>query len=262
MSLSFLEAAGVRSTDASAESIDVLALLCACCQTVIAAADELLCAELPRCTDSVWTYELDMLDQTASVYSATNPAADRFDVARLGGACCSRLRFSGEPVADFSWFPPFRWINCQCPGCPAQLGWVFVADDEDGRTPPPTFAGVILTKLREARVRPGRLAIPDPGAPRRFRGGEQSTLLGDILGNQVAGDPRSQRVRLLDHLIEAGAPSESLLDMWRQGWSDERQPESTSPDELLAEMRAEWTLRDSAAVEAAPANAVADEAGE
>lgn len=257
MSESFLNAAVSRAADAAP---DVLTLCCARCQTVIASAGELLCDPTAFSSESVWAYELDMLDQTAFVYSATNPTAERFDVARLSS--CARLHFDGAPVAEHSWFPPHRWINAGCPGCRAQLGWVFVAaSDVDGRTPPPAFAGVILTRLREAAVRPERLAIPDPGATRVPTAG-RSSLMDFLAEGDSDDDPRSRRVRILDHLVEAGAGSEALLDMWRSGWQDDPQNAQREPHELVAELRAQWVRSDDLSVAMDAMAALGDRLGD
>ena len=144
---SFLAAAQSRATDVDATRT-VLALCCNHCQEVVATADELLKDRVPYKEGAVWAYELDLLDTTAFCYSATNPSDDRFDVGRFNTETCARLRYSGSPTAEHSWFPPNGWINARCPVCPQQLGWVFA----DPETDAVCFAGIIVTNLIERRV--------------------------------------------------------------------------------------------------------------
>ena len=66
------------------------------------------------------------------VYSATNPAAVRFDVARVSAACheaglvaCQTKAF----FAEHSWFPPYYWCMAACGSCGQHLGWGFAEPD-------------------------------------------------------------------------------------------------------------------------------------
>ena len=78
-------------------------MLCAhCAATIVADTSELLRDPVPCREGSVWSYELDFLETSAYVYSATNPTDDRFDVARFGPAACARLRF-GENQVNLRW---------------------------------------------------------------------------------------------------------------------------------------------------------------
>jgi len=155
MSGSFVEAVTIRAVDVDS---GVLALCCASCGHVVATAEELLPDRVDCRTGSVWGYELDLLETTAYCYSATNPSDARFDVARFNAAACARAHFAGEPSDECTWFPPHRWINASCAGCPRQVGWVFV--DEQAT---PLFIGVIVTSLRERRIKSNEMRAPDLG---------------------------------------------------------------------------------------------------
>ena len=141
----FLSAAAARAADATPR---LLSLCCNQCGAVVATAEELLCEKAAFLEGAVWAYELDLLDTTAFVYSATNPEATRIDVGRFDSAACARLRFGRDPaIADHSWFPPYRWRNARCQNCPSQVGWVFADENDEIK-----FAGVIVTALVERRV--------------------------------------------------------------------------------------------------------------
>ena len=159
---SFLAAAAARSIDA-AKAVDepILALVCNKCGAVVATERELCCQPVPFRQGAVWSYELDLLNETAHCYSATNPDGSRFDVARFDANTCKRLRFSGVPTADHSWFPPACWRNAQCQSCPQQLGWVFSAAD---KASVPSFAGIIVTNLVERHVPVSDTLPPSPEA--------------------------------------------------------------------------------------------------
>jgi hypothetical protein len=88
--------------------------------------------------DTVYQYELDVLGAERPVYSATNPAQQRFDVMRTTAALAT-VEDRGEPEDEASWFPGYAWTNAHCKACGIMLGWGFVeskatiddVDDED-----------------------------------------------------------------------------------------------------------------------------------
>ncbi|EOD28110.1 hypothetical protein EMIHUDRAFT_47771, partial [Emiliania huxleyi CCMP1516] len=122
-------------------------LVCAQCGSPISTAEELCTERVDTFARAVYAYELDVLDEEAWCYSATNPSDTRFDVARFrlpaDAARACRLRFEGVPTAEHSWFPPFLWSMACCERCRSHLGWAF---HREGASTP-EFVGLILTHL-------------------------------------------------------------------------------------------------------------------
>ena len=197
---SFLSAAAARAADATPR---LLSLCCNQCGAVVATAEELLCEKAAYLEGAVWAYELDLLDTTAFVYSATNPEATRFDVGRFDSAACARLRFGRDPaIADHSWSPPYRWRNARCQNCPSQVGWVFADENDEIK-----FAGVIVTALVERRV-PVSETLPPSAADleRRntdpFATAAHLRALGDMLDTASRAAP-SDFVVVVPRLLSA-----------------------------------------------------------
>ncbi|KAF4654774.1 hypothetical protein FOL46_008545 [Perkinsus olseni] len=67
----------------------------------------------------VYSYELDVLEDPAWCYSATNPHEYRFDVCRANPAELSHggIRVTNPPQEEFSWFPPYLWMMALCNTC-------------------------------------------------------------------------------------------------------------------------------------------------
>jgi hypothetical protein len=59
-------------------------------------------------------------------------------------ASARNLVAEGVPVAEFTWFPGYRWQPVTCSGCRAQLGWKYLGADSG-------FFGLILKNLLDAR---------------------------------------------------------------------------------------------------------------
>jgi hypothetical protein len=57
-----------------------------------------------------------------------------------------RVRITGIPTDEFSWFPGFEWSLVSCIGCASHLGWAF---SREGKV---QFIGFIVTRLRERNV--------------------------------------------------------------------------------------------------------------
>ena len=162
-----------RSTPAAAPTgAEVHCIACARCNAPIGTAEELLPEQITRLESASYPYQLDLLgEEECWVYSATNPNATRFDVARFGGAACKRVRTYGERSGEHSFFPPHRWQMADCGTCQAHVGWVFSPPPTEGSTtpPPPAFVGLVLTHLRERVCRESELetSIQKCSAPRR-----------------------------------------------------------------------------------------------
>ena len=125
-----------------------ICLCCSRCDHVIATDTDLLAPIIPRLESASYPYQLELLgNEEAWVYSATNPEAHRFDVARLGGDAPKRVRLHRKPTAEHSFFPPLQWQMASCSGCHAHLGWAFSNEDEGRQNI--AFLGLILTHLRE-----------------------------------------------------------------------------------------------------------------
>ncbi|KAF4696949.1 hypothetical protein FOZ60_013300 [Perkinsus olseni] len=80
----------------------------------------------------VYSYELDVLEDPAWCYSATNPHEYRFDVCRANPAELAHggIRVTNPPQEEFSWFPPYLWMMALCNTCGVHLGWAFCTADE------------------------------------------------------------------------------------------------------------------------------------
>ena len=66
-----------------------------------------------------------------------NPAGIAFEIRcfrRAPGAVPH-----GEPSAEFTWFPSYRWQVVLCATCRAHLGWLFINGG--------SFYGLIATRL-------------------------------------------------------------------------------------------------------------------
>jgi hypothetical protein len=169
------------SAGASAED-RCLAMCCTRCNGPIATAEDLLPAQIPRLESASYPYQLDLLgNEEAWVYSATNPSSTRFDVARFGPGAVARVRTSGDPTADHSFFPSYAWNMAACAQCGSHLGWAFsqersapsseaegdvngghgdaeaTAVGTAGREGS-SFVGLILTHLRERYCTPSELS--------------------------------------------------------------------------------------------------------
>jgi hypothetical protein len=221
MSSSFLGAVAMRAADVAAAAARP-ALLCAhCAATIVADTSELLHEQAPCREGSVWSYELEILETSVFVYSATNPTDDRFDVARVGPAACARLIFEGEPTPEHSWFPPFGWVNASCRRCQHQLGWVFMdaavrGSGGGGADSEPVFAGLIVTRLRESRMPPIGAAVQ---RERPARPAGSAALAED-------------QIAMAMQLLAAGADDNAVLQVLLPGVET---PELTAP--LMETMR-------------------------
>ena len=250
--------------------LDVRAMCCAQCNAPIASSDELLSEPVPHNTETTWTYELDFLETSAWVFSATNPADVRFDVGRFGASACARLAVEGEPTLEHSWFPPHPWVNASCPICFGHLGWAFmqpatdesassgaveggaavpsaeassseeaaavaasavsVAEGEGGDSTsaslPFAFAGLILTRLKEAMVAEASLLETRREAQRAARSGSDGPP-GDVFRHVSARTIRRMRALLSEihssrRSAEDGGPAplptlmEELADLFAE----------------------------------------------
>ena len=85
-----------------------IALCCTQCNTPLAAATDLLTRQIPRLESASYPYQLDLLGhEDAWVYSATNPHDARFDVCRVGGQACARVRVRGSATLRVTTRPSF-----------------------------------------------------------------------------------------------------------------------------------------------------------
>ena len=134
------------------------ALCCTRCDAPIATSADVLVDQIPRLESASYPYELDILGlDDVWVYSATNPHDARFDVARVGGSATGRIRVRGLPSSDHSFFTGYAWSMAECATCAAHVGWAFSEATDNGAetgggtgsAPPISFAGLVLTHLRE-----------------------------------------------------------------------------------------------------------------
>jgi hypothetical protein len=85
------------------------------------------------------------------------------DLLTVADVVPNAVALEGEPSAEFSWFPGFKWTVAVCVRCRQHLGWQFTADEnargEDASGNPNAGAGPGSTTLRRffgltrARVR-------------------------------------------------------------------------------------------------------------
>ena len=108
-------------------------LVCAQCRFPLVAADEVIAEQFASLrAESVYSYELDVLQIDTWCYSATNAHDHRFDVVRALPSSADATTYHGEPVAEHSWFPGFSWSMCHCSACDSHLGWGFSTDGACG----------------------------------------------------------------------------------------------------------------------------------
>ena len=107
--------------------------------------EDLLLERIPTLSSACFSYELDVLGEMISVYSATNPTATRFDVIRVALVRPSVIISGDAATEEHSWFPPYKWRMSACI-CGQHLGWAFSNDSGD------QFLGIIVTKLSPREV--------------------------------------------------------------------------------------------------------------
>ena len=156
--MDFLAAAARRAADGAL--LDALrALCCSKCGTIAVTEHELLTELVPFQHGSAWSYELDVFERPAHVYSTVSRRAsdadmhgdaERFDIARVNAATCyTRLRCDGEIRSEHAWFPACaRTQELRCRRCPQHLGWLFL--DEQGEA---SFGGGATAESNASRLR-------------------------------------------------------------------------------------------------------------
>ena len=157
MAMDFLAAAARRAADGAL--LDALrALCCSKCGTVAVTEHELLTELVPFQHGSAWSYELDVFERPAHVYSTVSRLAsdadmhgdaERFDIARVKAATCyTRLRCLDEIRSEHAWFPACaRTQELRCRRCPQHLGWLFL--DEQGEA---SFGGGATAESNASRL--------------------------------------------------------------------------------------------------------------
>jgi hypothetical protein len=120
-----MSGAGAEALD-SAPATTIACLLCGVCRWPLIAKSDIIIDRAEVWATSVYSYELELLGENTWVYSATNPAANRFDVLRCGASAGTAIahekrRFSGE----HTWFPGYEWSMASCCSCGEHLGWAF-----------------------------------------------------------------------------------------------------------------------------------------
>ena len=125
-----------------------LCLTCSSCSSVCFATDDDVLEDIiPHSPESAFNYDLDILSKQVKCYSATNPAADRFDVIRLSKDVA--FVFSDDEYStSHSWFPGYSWTAAGCLVCCQFLGWKF----RNTLSPEEEFFGLIVTKLRPRTI--------------------------------------------------------------------------------------------------------------
>ena len=99
--------------------------------------EKLFCAS---CGHWVTTNQWAISIKEAHDHTVFNPAGIIFNIGcfRDAPGCWS----TGQPSADFTWFPGYKWRLSLCEGCGKHLGWLFT-----GSGAVPAFYGLILNKL-------------------------------------------------------------------------------------------------------------------
>eukprot|EP00388_Colpodella_angusta_P046905 GDKK01071037.1.p1 GENE.GDKK01071037.1~~GDKK01071037.1.p1 ORF type:complete len:484 (-),score=38.50 GDKK01071037.1:38-1489(-) len=128
-------ASAVTTTEVAPSPPEQVLLPCLCCDfcdNVLCTRADILSDQAATFSDQVYTYQLDILEEMFPVYSATNPATVRFDVARVSSSTVDRRHIVCEPrySPQHSWFPPYEWSMASCGSCGAHLGWGFAARDD------------------------------------------------------------------------------------------------------------------------------------
>lgn len=68
-------------------------------------------------------------DEGASGGRYVNPAGQVHDLLTVADVVPNAVALEGEPSAEFSWFPGFKWTVAVCVRCRQHLGWQFTADE-------------------------------------------------------------------------------------------------------------------------------------
>lgn len=105
----------------------LLGLLCGGCNAPVSLSSSILSEKVDVLRSHVYSYDLEVFGREISMYSATNPNDNRFDVLRvkMDASSSLRLNLSGDYCPDHSWFPPYEWCFANCRRCDAHLGWGF-----------------------------------------------------------------------------------------------------------------------------------------
>lgn len=99
-------------------------LSCAQCEFPIVPASSVLATAVDTDPGKVYSYELEVGDTEAWVYSATNAYDNRFDVCRVSPPP-GTVRFAAGPTTKDSWFAGHGWTMAACAACGTHLGWGF-----------------------------------------------------------------------------------------------------------------------------------------
>lgn len=132
---------------------ELACLVCASCRFPQCTVSELIEERCESRKEQVYAYELEVLGRDITLYSATNPSAHRFDVARVLPSALGAGPI-GRRQSEHSWFPGFAWQMAHCLMCASHLGWSF---SKDGA--PIAFHGLIVTKLREETLPARRMKL-------------------------------------------------------------------------------------------------------
>ncbi len=108
-----------QGDDAAEQRVD-RAILCAACSAVITHQDQRLQIN------------------NRHEHAFFNPAGIAFEVRCFRQAPGATPH--GEPSAEFTWFPGYRWQIVLCAACRTHLGWLFTASQ--------SFFGLIANRLR------------------------------------------------------------------------------------------------------------------
>eukprot|EP00928_Gymnodinium_smaydae_P054184 TRINITY_DN38000_c0_g1_i1.p1 TRINITY_DN38000_c0_g1~~TRINITY_DN38000_c0_g1_i1.p1 ORF type:complete len:390 (+),score=18.13 TRINITY_DN38000_c0_g1_i1:114-1283(+) len=128
-------------------------LICAACGSEVTTRKELRTTPITTLRSAVYAYELQVLEETYTCYSAPGSDHARYDVVltQVPQASTKLMWDPIEPSCDHSWFPGYAWQVVRCSGCTQRplpiLGWQFWPTGTVGTTS--GFFALIVTRLRE-----------------------------------------------------------------------------------------------------------------
>lgn len=128
-----------RTSSINLEEETIEVLLCDVCRGPVASSRDILASRDEHASkEQVYSYELDLFENEQPVwaYSATNPAANRFDLVRVApvlvpGTQLTSLVKCHCPYSDEqSFFKGYDWCSCCCRMCGYFLGWGFLRHEK------------------------------------------------------------------------------------------------------------------------------------
>ena len=168
-------------------------LCCKTCSYTVCQSNRVIKQPIEFLKTSMFEYELEILDDNFSCYSATNDFGERFDILRCLPDRSLVLR--GDPSDRHCWFPGYSWTFLHCPGCQLQIGWSYSKGGVE------EFSGLLVTRLRESKANKliGHIDLENNFKFVAKRGLDVSVDCSEALGQIVAALVDGKYFSMVDH---------------------------------------------------------------